>query len=183
MTNRPNTRSLEFEVSDAPMLVHALAIAACTAKMCSRPDAEQRLRKYQEIVAKFAPPEAKMFDEEVWAEMGMALVGAQRFHVKIDKSRWETEFNPWAGGVLIVEIGGKKWQDNRVVERHKPGAPEVKAVCKALQEIAPVDCVGTFDNRLGEVSVVERHPLPSGWAVAAVLWHAFLRRITLAIIH
>jgi hypothetical protein len=148
MTNDRTKRTLTFEVSDAPMLVHALSIAACTARMCGHPDAEKRLREYLAVIKQFEPDEAKHFAEEAWGEMGMALAQAPSFHVKIDKGRWENEFNHWSGGYLYVQIGDRQWCGNRGFDRFKPGAPEVETLCKALQEIAPMDCVGTFDNRL-----------------------------------
>jgi hypothetical protein len=100
------------------------------------------------VIKQFEPEEAKHFAEEAWGEMGMALAESKSFQVNIDKGHWEKEFNHWSGGYLYVQIGERRWCGNRGFDRFKPGAPEVEALCKALQEIAPMDCVGSFDNRL-----------------------------------
>jgi len=148
MTNNRLKRTLEFDLADAPMLVGALSIAACTAKMCGFSKAAERLREYQKLVKEFSPPASDLFDDEAWAEIGMELSSAKTFKVTIDKLRWEQgEFNHWSGGAIVIEIGERRWYDRRMCDRFKPGAVEVEAVCRALQEIAPMDCVGSFDDR------------------------------------
>jgi hypothetical protein len=140
-------RTLEFDLTDAPMLVHALSIAAATAKMCGLKDAEQKLRAYKAILAQFVPPEAKLFEEEAWAEIGMALATSPTFLVSITRARWEhgQPLYRWSEGMVTVTMPGRQWQSDRRT-LYKPGAPEFKAVFDVLSALAPIGCEGSLKD-------------------------------------
>lgn len=141
-------RTLEFDLHDAPMLVHAMSIAACTAMMCGHPDAEKKLRAYKAMFAAFEPPEAKPFEAEHWAEMGEALLQAKTFHVTIVPRFSERGYSWWSEGYLAVQVQGRTFIANRgvkpEVKRGDDSAPQ--ALYKVLKEIAPMDCEGTWGN-------------------------------------
>lgn len=141
-------RTLEFDLHDAPMLVHALSIAACTAMMCGHPDAEKKLRAYKAMLAAFQPPEAKHFEPEHWAEMGEALLQAKDFHVTIIPRSFERKWSWWSEGVLAVHVQGQTFTADcgvsPYVKRGDDAAPQ--ALHKVLKEIASMDCAGTWGN-------------------------------------
>jgi hypothetical protein len=160
MSNMQNKRTLEFDVSDAPMLVHAMQIAANTAMMCGHPDARKRFQQYREVFQSFAPPEAAFFDEETWGEMGMALAQASAFHVYMDIDSFERrEFTQRgylsysARNSMDLWVSFTRKDQEPIRFRSKYGFkgskddPRVEQVFKALAELAPLDCVGTFDNQ------------------------------------
>lgn len=141
MSNGPGKFTMEFDRADGPMLVHALQIAACTALMCGHSQAQARLQTYRDAFKAFAPPEAKFFDEEAWAEIGMALVTAKSFKVMLVARSWQRDYRWWDEGVMRVEIGDKAFEGrNEYVKRKDLETP--KAVLAALQELAPMACVG-----------------------------------------
>ena len=147
MSNDRLKRTIEFDLMDAPMLVHAMMIAANTAKMCGHRDAEKKLRAYQAVLKTFVPPEAAHFDEEAWAELGMALMEAQHFHVTVTQKSWE-HHKWWSEGHLTVICQGRAYKANRgsdcYVKRGDDTAPQ--ALYKVLKELAPMDCAGSWDN-------------------------------------
>lgn len=143
--NGRHKRTLEFDVMDAPMLAAALRLAACTAMMCGHKDAQKRLDQYRDVVAQLVPPEAKLFDEECWAEIGMALADAPTFEVSIRATRWDPKPSRWSQGKIVVTIGKRSWENDRI-QRYAPGDPTFKAVFDVLQQLAPIDCVGTLQD-------------------------------------
>ncbi|AFU88116.1 hypothetical protein CcrColossus_gp246 [Caulobacter phage CcrColossus] len=148
MTNDRLKRSIEFDLTDAPMLMHAMSIAACTAMMCGQPGADKKLRAYKAVFQAFVPPEAAGFVEERWAEMGMALMTAKTFHVTVLPRSWESSKTWWSEGYLTVILDGKPYHADRgvspYVKRGDDAAPQ--ALHRYLQDIAPMDCIGTWDN-------------------------------------
>lgn len=142
-------RTLEFDVTDAPMLMHAMMIAANTAKLCQHPDAERKLRAYQRMFQAFIPPQAMRFEEEAWGELGMALMDATRVTVFIAPKAWEEHRTWWSEGRLAVRI----WRAGEDAEpltfygdrRHdsyvqKNDIVSVQALVRVLQELAPMGC-------------------------------------------
>lgn len=148
LTNNATKRTLEFELADAPMLAHALQIEATTAWMSRKHDVKNRLMMYHALIEKNVAKAALLFDGEDWAEIGMALRNAETFMVTIEKRSWEESFNTWYGGVLVVLIEERRWCADTFTP-FLPGAPEVLTVHAALSEIAPMDCVGSYDDLLG----------------------------------
>lgn len=148
--NRRHTRTMEFEVSDAPALMRAFSIAACTAMMCGHKGAQARLDRYKKLMAEFVPAEAKLFDEEVWCEIGIALVNAKTFRVALTQAGWHRHH--WVhDGKLTVYVDDVRF-DTQGIETYRPGAPEIEAIYKVLTDLAPIDCVGTMEGQ--EVEIV-----------------------------
>lgn len=143
--NKRLKATLEFDIADAPMLVHAMQIAACTAMMCGHKDAQKKLDAYKQVFAQLAPPEAKFFDEEEWAEMGLALLTAASYHVTIAEPKWHRG-HWWSTGFIQVNIDDREFSGS-AASQLKRGAAEIEAIFKALGELAPIGCEGTFDNK------------------------------------
>lgn len=158
MSNSQNKRTLEFDVTDAPMLLHAMSIAAATAHMCGHPLARKRFDQYKAMLKAYVPPEADLFDEEVWGEMGMVLSSAKAFTVRADlstfhqgcKDRGEYVGRYMTKLVLYVDIDtGTKvrtYEARYGVKLEPEGDPRVKAVYDVLAELAPLDCQGAFKD-------------------------------------
>lgn len=145
MSNDRLKRTLEFDLTDAPMLAHAMRIAACTALMCGHKDAQKRLDQYQAFLAQLVPPEAKHFEEEVWAEIGMALGEAKSFRVTLCKDSWRN--HQWVReGRIVVHVDDRTFDASKGFERFGWDAPELKAVFKMLTELAPMGCEGILDT-------------------------------------
>lgn len=159
MSNNRNMRTMEFDVSDAPMLLHAMAIAAATALMCGHPDARKRFERYKDLFKSFVPPEADLFDEETWGDIGMVLAQAQAFRViadlhPIDRRRKEKgEYvSPYSTKLRLrveVDVGEKTraFETKYGVDIKPDGDPRVKAVHDVLAELAPLDCAGSYHDQ------------------------------------
>lgn len=141
-------RTMEFDLADAPMLMAAVRLAACTAMMCGHKAADKKLRVYQQFFTQFLPEAAARFDEEAWAEIGMALLDAKEFRVTIEPKRWERDRSWWYDGVLTVYVGTKRFEADKgakpYIRRGDDDAP--RALYEALVELAPMDCQGAWDN-------------------------------------
>jgi len=149
MSNRPNHFTVEFHEGDAPMLVHAMSIAACTAMMCGHKGAQERFRAYQKQFEPFVPAISKLFDEEQWAEIIMALQKVDRFELEFQPryDRWwkKDEPDPTEEGYLTVVIGerrftAKGWnlkRDEKLCRKH------IEETMLTLNRLAPMDCTGT----------------------------------------
>lgn len=136
MTNKRTTRTLEFDVMDAPVLMHALLIGANTAMLCGKPGAQARLRQYVAILREIAPDESKLFDAEDWCELGLALATAKKVQVGLKNPKWRGRFN--RDYAIQVTIGTKHWFSDK--SYFMPGAEEVGKLSRLLAEIAPVGC-------------------------------------------
>jgi len=147
ISNSRLKRTLEFDLSDAPAIAHALSVGASTAMLCSHPLAQQRLAQYRDEVRLLVSPEAKLFDEEVWCEIGVTLSKAEAFSVNLRRVSWAASYE--REGRIVVTIGAKRWESDSF-KKFPSGAPEVEAVYNVLSELAPLSCTGTFDNQLSK---------------------------------
>lgn len=153
MSNMQNKRTLEFDVTDAPMMLHAMQIAANTAMMCGHPSARARFQQYRDFFKSLIPAEANFFGKEVWGEIGMALATAKTFRVyldednfdKMDRARGRPRWN--VGYCLFVQIGDTAWKAKYELRDMKAGDPRARAVHDLLQSLAPIDCVGVLDDQ------------------------------------
>lgn len=136
--NGRNRRTLEFDLADAPMLARALSVGACTAMLDGRKDAQRRLETYRDLVAQMVPAEADLFDEEVWAEMGMALAKGGSWSVGVTQAPWDKR---WLGsGPICVKVGRREWL-SQGIDRYRIDAPEIEAVAGVIADLAPMDSV------------------------------------------
>ncbi|USN16148.1 hypothetical protein PAPPERLAPAPP_04070 [Brevundimonas phage vB_BpoS-Papperlapapp] len=159
MSNSRNKRTFEFDVTDAPMLLHAMSLAAATAMMCGHPDAKRRFQSYRDMLKEYVPVEADLFDEEVWGEMGMALARSQAFRVRIDLSPYHRgcqERGEYISRYLTklrlyveIDVGSKTktFEAKYGVECEAQDDPKVKAVYDVLVNLAPMDCQGSCHDR------------------------------------
>jgi hypothetical protein len=138
-------RTFEFDLADAPVLMRAFSIAACTAMLCGHHTAKRRLDEYKAMMAQFVPPEAALFDEEEWCEIGIALVDAESFSVVLEAPRWERDRGTFWRGLITVRVGDKVWQSDST-ERYERGDPKIAAVHRVLAELAPIGCEGILDD-------------------------------------
>lgn len=139
MSNGQNTRILQFEETDAPVLVHALIIAANTALMCGKPLAQKRLQQLRKALEQFVPEPAKDFDPEDWCEMGLAMVSAERVHVFYDVPDWARTTNTWMREKnLRITIGKRSWCSEKRYGTDPDGPRE--ALVAVLEEIVPLGC-------------------------------------------
>lgn len=130
--------TFEYDLMDAPMIVHALQIAANTALMCGNPDARVKLQAYRDLLKATAPACAFLFNEEHWAEMGMALVTAKKMRIELG---------------LPPYMKGERWRREKAIKidvdgfviftrdaRFVGSCPEFNEVCEYLKQIAPLTC-------------------------------------------
>ncbi len=146
MTNKRNTRTLEFDVMDAPAILHALRIGATTAMMVGGPAARKALDAYAKIVDAMVPTAAKLFQEETWSEFGIAMLSQKEFKVFVGPVSWDIDrekyWSSYSTGPIWVQFGNLRWATQNW--NYKQDGPEVKLIFDALTECAPVDCVGSI---------------------------------------
>ncbi|USN14081.1 hypothetical protein KABACHOK_02450 [Brevundimonas phage vB_BpoS-Kabachok] len=158
MSNSRNKRTIEFDVTDAPMLMQAMGLAAATAMMCGHPGARKRFDQYKAMFKAFVPPEADLFDDEDWAQMGMALAKAKAFRVIADLDRWDKAKK--ARGEYVgrytklalsveIDVGDDTYTvaAKYGVKLEPEGDPRVRAVYDVLADLAPMDCQGSCHDR------------------------------------
>lgn len=136
MDNKRNKVSLEFDVTDLPMVADAFSIARNTAMMCGRPVAKERLERLRQAVEALVPEPARVFDGEVWAEIGAALSTAARWSLAVERPDWRGSY--YRTGWLVVTVDGKRWKSDG--SEHSAAGPEAAAVAALLAELAPVGC-------------------------------------------
>lgn len=148
MSNRPNHFTVEFHKGDALMLVHAMMIASTTAWMCGYPGARDRFNEYREKFEEHVPALARVFDEEAWAELVMALQSVTNYEVEFTKDwrgNWRDPPEEDTGRV-VVTVGDKRWESTLW---GKVGDEDFKRkhlaeLIQTLDVLAPLDCTGTL---------------------------------------
>lgn len=144
MSNGPNKRSFEYDIADAPMLLHALRIGASTAMLCGHKGAERRMRLYVQVLKDAQLPGMELFDEEVFAELGEALTLAVSYEVIVEKqgsvsSHWRAERS------VAVKVTDRFGAVSTYFTDHRHQASGEKleatlvAVRRLMAELAPVD--------------------------------------------
>lgn len=130
--------TFEYDLMDAPMIVHALQIAANTALMCGNPDARVKLQAYRDLLKTTAPACVFLFDEEQWAEMGMALVTAKRMRIELDLPPYMRDQYWRREKAIKIDVDGFVIMSRDV--RFEGSCPEFNEVCEYLKQIAPLTC-------------------------------------------
>lgn len=141
--NRRNVRVLEYNVEDAPAILHALSIGVATAMMCGHPNAQRALTAYKNAVRQNCPKHHHLFTiGEVWTDIALALMEAKEFEIWLDGHR------PWDGspgkGKINVRVGDRNWRSD-LWEEVEATDERVTSTLEWLQNVAPVDCVGRID--------------------------------------
>lgn len=142
--NGRRMRTIEFDETDAPMLMAAMRLAAATAYTYG-PDqrrAVQRLQHYQHLFLQFAPSESDLFASEAsWAEIAIAMDGVPSFGVSWRPGSWPDH----AEGTATVSVGDRTWDTGhgRKVTREM-----ALQLARALEEMAPMDCELRMDSSL-----------------------------------
>jgi hypothetical protein len=136
------TISLQISVGDLPMMAHAFMIARNTALMCGHSVAKKRLAAYLAQIEALIPPEIRIFDPEVWAEICAAISTCNDWSCGIREPRWDR--NHHEPGCIVIRVDDKTW-----VQRPKYFKPEW-SVSKPEWPEFPV-----IENFLMEVSGIE----------------------------
>jgi hypothetical protein len=147
VTNRRGYFNVEFHEGDALMLVHAMMIASTTAWMCGYPGARDRFNEYKEKFEEHVPAMARLFDEEAWAEIVMALQSSPGYEVEFTpdwRGGWGDPPEEKTGKVRVI-VGDKTW---KCVLWGKVGEEDFKRkhvaeLVRTLDVLAPLDCTGT----------------------------------------
>ncbi len=141
--NRRNVRVLEYNVEDAPAILHALSVGAATAMMCGHPNAQRALEVYKDAVRQNCPKHHRLFTiGEVWTDIALALMDAKEFEI------WLDGYKPWDGspgkGKINVRVGDRNWRSD-LWEDVEATDERVTSTLEWLQNVAPMDCVGRID--------------------------------------
>jgi len=163
--NKRGMRTLEFHEADAMMLAHALMLHATRAWMANNSRAMERLETYRARFEELIPAAARIFDENVWSEMAMALEHAASFSVDLVPPAGSSGF--WHGGRIEVVLepredapqaplsreGGLpaksryQWRFRSDKNDIPAGDPAIAEVFDILSELAPVGCEGKLDDK------------------------------------
>jgi hypothetical protein len=142
--NRRNVRVLEYNVEDAPAILHALSVGATTAMMCGHPNAQRALELYKDAVRQNCPKHHRLFTiGEVWTDIALAIMEAKEFEI------WLDGYKPWRDGEvgkgrINVRVGGVNWPTD-CWDEVTADDERVTSTLEWLQNIAPMDCVGRID--------------------------------------
>lgn len=139
---------VEFHEGDAPMLVHAMMIASTTAMMCGHPGARDRFNEYRDKFEEHVPAMARIFDEEAWGEIVMALQKTGSYEIIFTRD-WRAKWNAApeeVSGRVVVAINGKKWESTlwSKVGEEEFKRKHVTELLTTLNTLAPMDCTGTI---------------------------------------
>lgn len=144
MTNGRNKFTVEFDLGDAAMIVHAFAIARNTAMMCGYPDATKRFERYREVVRQFVPQCSSYFDEEAWSQMVADLQEVNSFMVIFeDQLRyWTRPRQPADEGKITIRIGKRSYEASEYKGRAltKPTRQLAGLIRDELVSLAGMDC-------------------------------------------
>lgn len=148
MTNRRGYFNVEFHEGDALMLVHAMLIAANTAWMCGYPGARDRFNEYRAKFEEHVPAISRIFDEEAWAELIMALQTVDSYEIEFTRD-WRSKWGAPAeeeSGEVKVKVGDKTWKSTLF---GKVGEEDFKRkhlaqLVQTLDVLAPMDCKATI---------------------------------------
>lgn len=162
MTNRKVT--LEFDVSDLPLLANSLRTTTCEALISDRPRAKARAEQYRRAIEDLIPEPARVFDGLTWSEICIALEGANSYSVGFE--HWGYDFSKESGsrsqGLIFVAIGDRRWSSRDHHILRDDGT--IESVRGLVGEMAPLDCV-----HVPVADTKARHlmPIPTSASVAA----------------
>ena len=134
MSNKRLKRTLEFDLTDANMLMHAMMIAANSAMMCGNHAAQSRLKYYYKMLERFVPQACKIFSAEKFAEIGLALPKAERVYISFHK-----KYGAYYNASITVRINHEQWVSDRF-DSHKD-CTKLKDFVALIKELADVDTI------------------------------------------
>jgi len=147
--NKRNRVAFEFDATDLPMIVHAFAIARNTAMMCGHDGAKRRLEELRQAVDALVPEGARVFDGEVWCEIGMALRDAKAWTVGIALDSWSRSYE--RTGRIGVRLGNTTWMSK--ASEYGAASPELQAVRELVRDLAPMDCQEAQPDWKGDMNI------------------------------
>jgi len=131
--NNNNTITFAFNLSDLPMLAHALMISGTTAMMCGNKDAQKRSDELRDMFEEHIPEAVKIMDDEEWIEIINCLGQSSEWFVYLGGTRW--------GGrarYITVDIDGKTWKAKHWIDNDKKPNKQINGLIDALEEMAPL---------------------------------------------
>lgn len=143
MTNNRTIQLPPIDVTEVPMFLSAFRLAACTAMMCSHPNARKRFDEFVAILEKVAPPFWKMLrSEEDMQDIGLALLDCKTWCVYI-KERYKSSYryDGWlAKGTITVKIDDKEWAFTETYsDRFTENSIQFKQIAEFIEQIAPIE--------------------------------------------
>lgn len=142
---------LNFHLADALMLMQALNAGYTRTYFTRNPGAGERFQQYARQVEALVPEAARHFSGETLCEINMALEDGGSFAVNLVPPGWRQSL--YDGGsirVTVFSITGEEQSWDSSKSDHKRGTPAVEAVHALLSDLAPINCVGSWDNDDGE---------------------------------
>lgn len=134
MGNKRTEVVFSFEKTDLPMIADAFMIARNAALMSGNRLAQQRLEQLRLMIEACVPQEARIFDGEIWAEIGIALSTARTWSISVVPVSWRPSWD--RTGQITVEIDGSKWASEDC--NYAPDCAEMAAVAALLEDLAPL---------------------------------------------
>lgn len=127
--NGSRIRSIEFDLADAPVIAHALMIAANVAMMGQTEDSEARLRFYRDQFLAVAPPGHKhLKSEEHLCDIAIQMDQSPTWSIHRMNERWSEK------GYSIITVGEHAWETyNLTMDEHE-------ALSNCIASIAPLSC-------------------------------------------
>jgi len=128
--NGDRIRTLEYDIADAPMLAHAMMIAANTAMMCGGGKAENRLHHYKKQFLDTSPAGAKhLRREEDLCDIAIAMAAADTWSIHRSK-RWSSDKD----GEALITVGNRRWETWKISDE------AYAELVQGLVQIAPCRC-------------------------------------------
>lgn len=152
MSNNHRRRTLEYDIADAPAIMAALRLAACTAMMCGHKTAKSTLDMYSKILKDTIPPGCLAFDEEIWSSIGEALLTAESYIVDIQSLRhsWDRSLETYEYGLdrpgdIRIVVGERQWTTRfsnvgRGPEGYTADGQTFQDILQFMDLLAPVNC-------------------------------------------
>lgn len=135
MSNGRNKVTIEYDVTDLPMIAHAFLLAGNRAMMSGAPEAEARLRVLEQTIQAMIPEEARLFHALHWAEIGTALEAGSEWKVEFVETEgvWTRQIR---NGHILVTVGDKVYRSEKQVSANSPA---LEAVTNLLNDLAPIE--------------------------------------------
>jgi hypothetical protein len=161
MTNRKVT--LDFDISDLPLLTAGMRTAAAEAMMENKPRAKERLQLLRERIMAIVPEPLHIFGGLTLGEICIAVSESKTWAVGFEKWGYKWDRTGNAGGdhgYVIVYADGRGWKSRE--NQHLRDGGIIDKVAEAVSAIAPLDSV-----RMGVEDTLPWHLQPASAPKAA----------------